>query len=83
MDARVFLRAPRPEIASRLATVLTFPGVRTTRKAILLAALARFGSTPVDFVDCLLAAVAKRRGMPVYSFDTDFRRLSVDWGPPG
>lgn len=76
-----FYEVPRSEIASRLAAVLTLPGVRTAHKGILLAALARFGSTPVDFVDCLLAAAAKRRGMTVYSFDTDFRRLSVDWEP--
>lgn len=40
-------------------------------------------STSVDFADGLLAATSEGRRMPVYSFDTGFRRLSVDWEPPG
>jgi predicted nucleic acid-binding protein len=79
-----FYEVPRAEIAEKLGTILGFRGVRAWKKPILLAALARFGSTSVDFVDCLLAAHADRRGLPVYSFDaTDFRRLGVAWEAPG
>jgi len=78
-----FYRVPRPEIAEKLATVLLFRGVRTFQKSVLISALARFGSTSADFVDCLLAARAQQRAAAVYSFDArDFRRLGVAWEPP-
>ena len=78
-----FYRVPRPEIAERLAAILNFRGVLAARKGVLVNALARFGSTPVDFVDCLLAAQAQPKGRTVYSFDAkDFRRLGVAWEAP-
>jgi predicted nucleic acid-binding protein len=78
-----FYEVPRPQIAEKLAAVLTFPGVRTPRKGLLVRALARFGSTSADFVDCLLAATAERRNLTIYSFDArDFRRLGVAWEAP-
>ena len=46
-------------------------------------ALAQFGSTSVDFVDCLLAAQAQQKNLTVYSFDEkDFPRLGVAWEAP-
>lgn len=78
-----FYKVPRPEIAERLAAILTFRGVLATKKGVLVNALARFGSTHVDFVDCLLAAQAQPKGRTVYSFDAkDFRRLGVTWVAP-
>jgi len=78
-----FYRVPRPEIAEKLATVLLFRGVRTPQKGVLISALARFGSTSADFVDCLLAARAQQRDAAIYSFDArDFRRLGIAWEPP-
>ena len=79
-----FYDVPRPQIAERLAAILNFRGVRAARKGVLMNALARFGSTSADFVDCLLAAQAQQRRMTVYSFDAkDFRRLGVAWEAPG
>jgi predicted nucleic acid-binding protein len=78
-----FYRVPRPEIAERLAAILNFRGVRAARKGVLVNALARFGSTSIDFVDCLLAAQAQQKNLTVYSFDAkDFRRLGVPWEAP-
>jgi predicted nucleic acid-binding protein len=78
-----FYQVPRPQIAERLAAVLTFPGVRAPRKGLLVRALARFGSSSADFVDCLLATTAERRELMIYSFDArDFRRLGVAWEAP-
>lgn len=79
-----YYQVPRPEIAEKLAAILMFRGVGAPAKGLLLNALARFSATPADFVDCLLAARAQHRGMTVYSFDVkDFRRLGVNWEPPG
>ena len=78
-----FYKVPRAEIAERLAAILNFHGVLVAKKGVLVNALARFGSTSVDFVDCLLAAQAQQRNLTVYSFDAkDFRRLGVAWEPP-
>lgn len=78
-----FYRVPRPEIAEKLATVLSFRGVHISRKNLLIRALAKFGSTSADFVDCLLATRAQQRDAAVYSFDArDFRRLGIAWEPP-
>lgn len=78
-----FYHVSRPEIAERLAAILTFRGVGAARKGLLIRALARFGSTSADFVDCLLAAEARHRGLTIYSFDAkDFRRLGVAWEVP-
>lgn len=78
-----FYKVPRPEIAERLAAIVTFRGVLAARKGVLVNALARFGSTSADFVDCLLAAQAQHKNRTVYSFDAkDFRRLGVPWEAP-
>lgn len=78
-----FYGVSRPEIAEKLATILTFRGVRASKKGLLISALARFGSTSADFVDCLLAAKAQQRNLAVYTFDArDFRRLGVAWEAP-
>jgi predicted nucleic-acid-binding protein len=78
-----FYKVSRPEIAERLAAIVNFRGVLAPKKWALINALARFGSTPADFVDCLLAAHAQRKNLTVYSFDAkDFRRLGVSWETP-
>jgi predicted nucleic-acid-binding protein len=78
-----FYKVSRPEIAERLAAILNFRGVLAAKKGVLINALARFGSTSADFVDCLLAAQAQRKNLSVYSFDAkDFRRLGVTWEAP-
>jgi len=78
-----FYKTPRPEIADKLATILSFKGVRASQKGLLVSALAKFGSTSADFVDCVLAVKAQQRNLIVYSFDArDFRRLGVAWEAP-
>lgn len=78
-----FYRIPRPEVAAKLAAILSFKGVQVAQKGLLMSALAKFGSTSADFVDCLLAARAQQRNLTVYSFDAkDFRRLAVSWEAP-
>ncbi|PWU24726.1 MAG: PIN domain nuclease [Candidatus Rokuibacteriota bacterium] len=78
-----FYKVPRPEIAERLAAIVAFRGVLAAKKGVLIKALARFGSTSADFVDCLLAAQAQQRNQTVYSFDAkDFRRLGIAWEGP-
>ncbi len=69
-------KVPRPEIAYRLAGVIGLNGVRgfLPRRA-LREALAIFGSTTLDIVDCLLDVRARSRNGKVYTFDADFKKL--------
>ena len=71
-----FYQHPRANIAPVLSTLISSPGVEISDKAIHLDALDRYRKTKVHFVDCLLAAAANAEGIPVATFDQDFRKLS-------
>lgn len=45
------------------------------RRTVHLDALNRYKGTKAHFVDCLIAAVAVAKNVPVSSFDQDFRRF--------
>jgi predicted nucleic-acid-binding protein len=78
-----FYEVPRQETAQKLMALLNFAGVRVSSRDVLLQALHRYGSSGADFVDCLLAARSRDRGISVYTFDeTDFKRLHVAWERP-
>ena len=78
-----YYEVPRAETTQKLAALLNFAGVRTTSPGTVLQALHLYASSKADFVDCLLAARSRERGVPVYTFDeTDFKRLNVAWEKP-
>ena len=64
---------PRAEIASQLQ--LLTREVQSEHPEILTTALATFGTTKLDFVDCLLAAYNTHLGDSVVSFDRKLNRL--------
>ena len=64
---------PRDELASQLR--LLTKEVQSEHPGILDTALETFGSTKLDFVDCLLAAYNKHLGDKVVSFDRKLNRL--------
>jgi len=64
---------PRETLASQLQ-ILT-KEVQSEHPEVLDAALATFGSTNLDFVDCLLAAYNKHLGDKVVSFDRKLNRM--------
>jgi predicted nucleic-acid-binding protein len=78
-------RIARLEIARHIVRLLGLPGVHGQGGSrALLEALATYGSTPCDIVDCLLDARARARHTSVYTFDvTDFRRMRCAWAEPG
>jgi predicted nucleic acid-binding protein len=78
-----YYRVPLADIAHKLAALLNFAGIRTFSRAVLVQALHLFASSNADFVDCLLAARSRERGIPIYTFDeTDFKRLRIAWEKP-
>ncbi len=78
-----FYKVPRAEIADRLMALLSIDGVQALQREALSHALQLFAATGADFVDCLLAARANQRNIPVYTFDeTDFKKLPAVWELP-
>jgi predicted nucleic-acid-binding protein len=70
-----FYRHPRPEIASALGRLISSPGVEISAVTIHLNALNRYKATKAHFVDCLIAATAVAKTLPVSTFDQDFRKF--------
>lgn len=67
---------PRPAAAAALARLVRIPGFRVDRRQTVLAALALFGSTRLDFGDCMLIASMHQAGSTLlYSYDRDFDRF--------
>jgi predicted nucleic-acid-binding protein len=70
-----FYRHPRPDIASALGRLISSPGVEIGEVAVHLNALHRYRGTTAHFVDCLIAATAVAKNVPVSTFDQDFRKF--------
>ena len=70
-----FYGHPRAEIASALGRLISSPGVEISELTVHLDALNRYKGTRAHFVDCLIAATAVAKKIPVSTFDLDFRRF--------
>ena len=70
-----FYRHPRADIASALGRLISSPGVEISEVTVHLDALNRYKGSKAHFVDCLLAATAVGKGVPVATFDQDFRKF--------
>jgi predicted nucleic-acid-binding protein len=70
-----FYSHPRSDIASALERLISSPGIDISELTIHLDALNRYKGTKAHFVDCLIAATAVAKNVPVSTFDQDFRRF--------
>jgi len=70
-----FYRHPRTNIASALGRLISSPGVEISEVTVHLDALNRYKRTKAHFVDCLIAATAVAKNVPVATFDQDFRKF--------
>jgi len=70
-----FYNHPRADIVLALSRFISSPGVEIDDVANYLDALQRFKQTKVHFVDCVIAAWAAAKDMPVATFDHDFRKF--------
>jgi len=70
-----FYRHPRAAIASALGSLISSPGVEIDEVTVHLDALNRYKETKAHFVDCLIAATAAAKNVPVSTFDQDFRKF--------
>lgn len=70
------LAYPRADISREIATFLEFRGLRIENRALHIRALARYASTNLDYVDCLLIEYANGPEDAVVSFDQDYDRVN-------
>ncbi len=70
-----FYRHSRTDIASALGRLISSPGVEISEVTVHLDALNRYKGTKAHFVDCLVAATAVAKNVPVSTFDQDFRKF--------
>jgi predicted nucleic acid-binding protein len=70
-----FYKHARANIASALGRLITSPAVEISEVTIHLDALNRYKGSKSHFVDCLLAATAVAKDVPVATFDQDFRKF--------
>lgn len=70
-------RIPRDVVAAALQPLLTDPGMQIDRKKAVLSALELWGSSNLDFADCLSVARVRFDNLDgVYSYDRDFDRIA-------
>jgi len=72
----------KSQIAETLTSFLMADGVYVDDRTILIQSLHDMAEKNVDFVDAFLAALAKKHGEKVCSFDKDFEKLDVKWVTP-
>jgi predicted nucleic-acid-binding protein len=65
----------RADIASALGRLISSPGIEISEVTVHLDALNRYKGTKAHFVDCLIAATAVAKKVPVSTFDQDFRKF--------
>lgn len=71
-----FYRHSRSDIASALGRLISSPGVEIGEVTVHLDALKRYKGMKAHFVDCLIAASAVAKDLPVATFDQDFRKFA-------
>lgn len=70
-----FYSLQRANIASVLARLISSPGVEIDEIMVHLDALERYKASKAHFVDCVIAASAVAKKLPVATFDQGFRKF--------
>ena len=81
-----FYEHPRNAIADALRLLLLSPGIECSDRNACVEALDRYAQTKLHFVDCLVAAHAVEKAIPIATFDKGISRfsdvtVSVEVGP--
>jgi len=70
-----FYKKDRTDVARVLSALIGSPGIELVDAEIHLDALDRYSKSKVHFVDCIIAAHAASTGLPVATFESDFKRF--------
>lgn len=73
-----YYKIPRAEISNKLCAIMTFPGIINPDKNELIIALIEYGNSPIDIVDCMLAAFSSNDKV-IISLDKDFKKLDCTY----
>jgi len=74
--ASQYYEIARGDIAGTISAVIELPNLKLPHRQTYLEALACYGSSRLDFADCLSVAHMKRQGITeIVSFDRDFDRF--------
>ena len=73
LSSRRLYALPRDQVAALLLPLVRLPHFRLRNRRAILAALALYGSSNLDFGDCLIiASMRQDRSQTLYSYDADF-----------
>ena len=76
LASRVLYHLPRAEVARLLRPLVKLRALTIDHKESVLRAIDRYGSSNLDFEDCLAVAHMQRRGLTsIYSYDRGFDRV--------
>jgi predicted nucleic acid-binding protein len=70
-----FYEHTRADISLVMAGLLGSPGIEVPDLEVHLDALDRYRNSKLHFVDCVIAATAASNGVPVATFDREFKRF--------
>lgn len=70
---RSHFAVPREKICAAIQQVLALPSVSVD--PVAFDAVARFVKNNVDFTDCALAAASSATGLPLVTYDQDYRKF--------
>jgi predicted nucleic-acid-binding protein len=76
-----YYNVPKKEAAEALAGLLQYKGVVNKDKEALSAALALYGESNLDPVDCVLLAKARHDAMQVFTFDKALIKMAAKTTP--
>ncbi len=65
----------RTDIARVLSRLISSPGIELLESDIQLDALDRYRQSKLHFVDCMLAAMAVAKSLPIATFDRGFQKF--------
>ncbi len=70
---RSHFSVPRDDISAAIQRFVAQPSISVD--SITLDAVARYATTTIDFADCALAAAGAAAGLPIITYDRDFRKF--------
>lgn len=70
-----FYNHARADIARTMVHFLSSPGIELPDVAAHLDGLNRYSRSKMHFVDCVIASAAAALGLPVATFDSDFKKF--------
>jgi predicted nucleic acid-binding protein len=77
LESKRTYNVPRDTIRDALLPLLGLPGIKLTHKRLYRRVFDLYTRLPIDFIDCYHVALMEQRGnRTLFSYDTDFEKIS-------